>query len=212
MDDSQFYQIEIFYRAIGYCLHSVSICSPVHIYTNYKLGIRPISSHTAQYHVAIGASATRKRASCLFQRHQLSPPQVDLHILHGASAPGSYRATTRIIGTIYMALSAWGSQTSSDVIQALNESLCFDRRPMGEDRTRLPRQSDGSNRSVTDNRLFIEAVLWIVCTSSPRRDPPAQFGNWSTALRLFSDCRKADLYVKILQACSDEPDMEYTMG
>ena len=48
MDDGQLYQIEIFYRAIGYCLHSVFICIHVHIYMNYKLGTRSISSHTAQ--------------------------------------------------------------------------------------------------------------------------------------------------------------------
>jgi transposase len=66
-------------------------------------------------------------------------------------------------------------------------------------------------RSGLDNRLFIEAVLWIVRTSSPWRDLPAHFGNWSTAFRRFSDWRKADVFVKIFQACSDEPDMEYAM-
>jgi transposase len=66
-------------------------------------------------------------------------------------------------------------------------------------------------RSGSDNRRFIEAVLWIVRTGSPWRDLPAHFGNWSTAFRRFSDWRKADVFVKLFQACSDEPDMEYAM-
>ncbi|MDX8468143.1 IS5 family transposase [Mesorhizobium sp. VK23B] len=66
-------------------------------------------------------------------------------------------------------------------------------------------------RSGKDNRLFIEAVLWIARTGSPWRDLPAHFGNWSTAFRRFSDWRKADVFVKLFEACSDEPDMEYAM-
>ena len=37
------------------------------------------------------------------------------------------------------------------------------------------------------------------------------FGNWSTAFRRFSDWRKADVFVKLFEACSDQPDMEYAM-
>ena len=61
------------------------------------------------------------------------------------------------------------------------------------------------------NRLFIEAVLWIVRTGSPWRDLPAMFGNWNTTFRRFSDWRRADVFVKLFEACSDEPDMEYAM-
>lgn len=34
-------------------------------------------------------------------------------------------------------------------------------------------------RSGGNNRLFMEAVLWIVRTGSPWRDLPTMFGNWS---------------------------------
>ena len=65
--------------------------------------------------------------------------------------------------------------------------------------------------SGSTSRRFIETVLWIVRTGSPWRDLPAQFGNWSTAFRRFSDWRKADVFGKLFQACSDEPDLEYAM-
>jgi transposase len=66
-------------------------------------------------------------------------------------------------------------------------------------------------RSGSDNRRFVEAVLWIARSGSPWRDLPAMFGNWSTAFRRFSDWRKADVFKHIFDACSDEPDMEYAM-
>ena len=66
-------------------------------------------------------------------------------------------------------------------------------------------------RSGGDNRLFVEAVLWIVRTGSPWRDLPALFGNWSTAYRRFRDWREADVFKCIFDAVSEEPDMEYAM-
>ncbi|UES60021.1 IS5 family transposase (plasmid) [Roseibium aggregatum] len=66
-------------------------------------------------------------------------------------------------------------------------------------------------RSGRNNRLFIEAVLWIVRTGSPWRDLPAMFGNWNTAFRRFRDWREADIFKRIFDALSDEPDMEYAM-
>lgn len=66
-------------------------------------------------------------------------------------------------------------------------------------------------RSGSSNRLFLEAALWIARTGSPWRDLPAHFGNWSTAFRRFSDWRRADVFKRIFDALSDEPDMEYAM-
>jgi transposase len=66
-------------------------------------------------------------------------------------------------------------------------------------------------RSGTDNRLFVEAVLWIVRTGSPWRDIPASFGNWSSIYTRFRDWVRADVFKRLFEACSDEPDMEYAM-
>ena len=40
-------------------------------------------------------------------------------------------------------------------------------------------------RSGTDNRLFLEAVLWLVRTGVPWRDLPEAFGRWNTVFRRF---------------------------
>jgi transposase len=66
-------------------------------------------------------------------------------------------------------------------------------------------------RSGRNNRLFMEAVLRIVRTGSPWRDLPSQFGNWSTVFRRFRDWREADVFKRIFDALTHEPDMEYAM-
>ena len=66
-------------------------------------------------------------------------------------------------------------------------------------------------RTGGDGRLFLEAVLWIARTGSPWRDLPAEFGNWNTVFKRFRDWVKADVFKRIFDAVSDDPDMEYAM-
>ena len=53
-------------------------------------------------------------------------------------------------------------------------------------------------RSGKDNRLFVEAVLWIVRTGS-------------SVYTRFRDWVKADVWKRLFDAVLDEPDMEYAM-
>jgi transposase len=66
-------------------------------------------------------------------------------------------------------------------------------------------------RSGKDNRLFVEAVLWIVRTGAPWRDLPPLFGKWNTVFKRYRDWVKAGVFVRLFQACSDEPDLEYAI-
>ena len=66
-------------------------------------------------------------------------------------------------------------------------------------------------RSGSNNRLFVEAVLWKARTGSPWRDLPAEFGNWNTVYRRFRDWSQAGVFERLFCAVSDEPDMEYAM-
>ena len=66
-------------------------------------------------------------------------------------------------------------------------------------------------RSGSDNRRFLEAVLWIARTGSPWRDLPAHFGKWNTVFKRYKDWVDAGVFTNIFNAVSDDPDMEYAM-
>lgn len=72
---------------------------------------------------------------------------------------------------------------------------------IGDERTR------GS--SGRDNRMFVEAVLWIVRTGSPWRDLPEVFGDWNSVFRRFSRWSHKGIWWRIFEAMSDDPDFEY---
>ncbi len=51
-------------------------------------------------------------------------------------------------------------------------------------------------RTGSNNRLFLEAVLWVARTGNPWRDLPAAFGNWNTVFKRYRDWLKADVFIR----------------
>ena len=74
----------------------------------------------------------------------------------------------------------------------------------------LGKQRD-PGRTGSNGRLFMEAVLWIARTNSPWRDLPPAFGKWNTVFKRFREWVKRDVFYRMFNALSDEPDMEYAM-
>jgi transposase len=74
----------------------------------------------------------------------------------------------------------------------------------------LGKQSD-PGRTGSHGRLFLEAVLWIARTGAPWRDLPEEFGPWNTVFKRFRHWVKLDVFRKIFDAVSDDPDMEFAM-
>ncbi|MBV1692181.1 IS5 family transposase [Novosphingobium sp. G106] len=68
---------------------------------------------------------------------------------------------------------------------------------------------DQKGSTGRDNRMFVEAVLWIVRTGSPWRDLPEVFGDWNSVFRRFSRWSAKGVWWRIFEAMSDDPDFEY---
>jgi transposase len=63
-------------------------------------------------------------------------------------------------------------------------------------------------RTARDNRLFVDAVLWIAKTGAPWRDLPERFGNWNSAWRRFDRWARKGIWRKVFDALQD-PDLEW---
>ena len=62
-----------------------------------------------------------------------------------------------------------------------------------------------------DNRLFINAVFWILRTGAPWRDLPPDYGDWKNTHRRFCRWRDKGLWEALLEKLVNEPDYEWLM-
>ena len=74
----------------------------------------------------------------------------------------------------------------------------------------LPGQPGSPGRSGDNNRLFLDAVLWIVRTGAPWRDLPERFGDWNSVFQRFNRWAKKGVWEQVFNALQD-PDLEWLM-
>ena len=74
----------------------------------------------------------------------------------------------------------------------------------------LPGKIGDVGRSAADNRLFINAVLWIARSGAPWRDLPERFGPWNSAYRRFRRWAKANIWQTVFDQLQ-EPDLDWLM-
>ena len=75
----------------------------------------------------------------------------------------------------------------------------------------LPGKASDPGATARDNRLFLEAVLWMVRTGAPWRDLPEMFGNWNSVFRRFSRWAQTSIFEQLFQVLSGDPDFEYAL-
>ena len=66
-------------------------------------------------------------------------------------------------------------------------------------------------RTATDNRLFLDAILWLARTASPWRDLPPELGNWQTAHCRFRRWTLSGVWESLFKTLSQDPDFEYVL-
>jgi transposase len=75
----------------------------------------------------------------------------------------------------------------------------------------LPGRSGTVGVTASDNRLFVEAVLYRYRAGIPWRDLPERFGDWKNVHRRFSRWAESGVWEKVFQHLAADADNEYAM-
>jgi transposase len=74
----------------------------------------------------------------------------------------------------------------------------------------LPGQPGQHGKVAKNNRLFLDAVLWIAKTGAPWRDLPESFGHWNSVWRRFDRWAKKGVWRRVFEVLQD-PDLEWVI-
>ena len=72
----------------------------------------------------------------------------------------------------------------------------------------LPGRPGDPGVTAKDNRLFLNAVLWIGKTGAPWRDLPERFGPWGSVWKRFDRWARKGVWARVFEALRD-PDLEW---
>jgi transposase len=72
----------------------------------------------------------------------------------------------------------------------------------------LPGRPGQTGWIAADNRLFIDAILWLSKTGVPWRDLPERFGKWNSIWKRFDRWSAKGTWRQVLDALAD-PDLEW---
>lgn len=72
----------------------------------------------------------------------------------------------------------------------------------------LPGKPTDPGRTAADNRLFVEAVLFIGRTGCPWRDLPERYGPWGSVYQRFSRWSSRGIWEMVFREFSDDADFE----
>ena len=75
----------------------------------------------------------------------------------------------------------------------------------------LPGRNGNWGGKSRDNRLFINAVFWILCTETPWRDLPPEYGEWKNPHRRFCRWRDKGIWEEILSHLMDIHDFKWLL-
>ena len=74
----------------------------------------------------------------------------------------------------------------------------------------LPGRPEDLGFTARDNKLFLDAVLWIARTGAPWRDLPERFGPWNSVYQRFRRWAEKGTWERVFAALQD-PDLEWLL-
>ena len=68
----------------------------------------------------------------------------------------------------------------------------------------LPGRPGSAGRNARDNRLFVDAVLWVGKTGAPWRDLPGRFGPWNSVWKRFWRLSRTGVFEAFFQVLAEQ--------
>jgi transposase len=75
----------------------------------------------------------------------------------------------------------------------------------------LPGRPKSPGATAKDNRLFVDAVLWIARTGAGWRDLPERLGEWNNTFQRFNRWAKSGVWLRVMEALGGDADLEHLM-
>lgn len=75
----------------------------------------------------------------------------------------------------------------------------------------LPGKPSDCGVTASDNRLFLEAVLYVARTGCPWRDVPERFGRWHSIYMRYNRWSRKGVWAAVAAKIADDPDLKYLM-
>jgi transposase len=75
----------------------------------------------------------------------------------------------------------------------------------------LPGKAGDPGRTASDNRLFVNGVLWVLRSGAHWCDLPERYGKWKSLHQRFARWAKAGVWERVFEALIEDADNEYLM-